>query len=194
VRDDMQTRKNYFIKKKFQLNFLLKFVILLLIESFLIAGLFMYVSNDTITTGYLNSTLRIEKTPDFFFVSLLLIVLIVVIGIGIAAMVIFLLLSHRIAGPLYRFEKTLKEAEGGDLTARIDLRKTDELTKLKESINSAFGSMDSRFGRIKKGLFELEELLSKPDDPQAVSKARSKINMIKDEIGYFKVSQFQKSR
>ena len=188
----MQMRKNYFIKKRFQLNFLLKFVILLIVESLLVAGLFMYVSNDTITTGYLNSTLRIEKTTDFFFVSLILIVLITMIGIGIAAMIIFLLLSHRIAGPLYRFEAALKKAEDGDLTARIDLRKTDQLISLKESINSVFGSMDSRLGRVKKGLAELEELLLNSNDPQAVSKLKSKLSSIKDEIGYFKVSPISK--
>ena len=190
----MHKRKNYFIKKKFQMNFLSKFVILIFLEAILTAGLFMYVSTDTITTGYLNSTLRIEKTPDFFFVSLLLIALIAIVGIGIAAMIIFLLLSHRIAGPLYHFEKTLKEAEDGDLTVRIYLRKTDELTKLKEAINSALSSIDSRLGRIGKGLSEAEELLSNPDDSQAVSKAKSKVNLIKDEIAYFKVSPISKSK
>ena len=192
MRDDIHMRKNYLIKKRFQLNFLLKFVILLIVESLLVAGLFMYVSNDTITTGYLNSTLRIEKTTDFFFVSLILIVLITVIGIGMAGMIIFLLLSHRIAGPLYHFEAALKKAEDGDLTARIDLRKTDQLISLKESINSVFGSMDSRLGRVKKGLAELEELLLNSNDPQAVSKLKSKLSSIKDEIGYFKVSPISK--
>ena len=152
----------------------------------------MYVSNDTITTGYLNSTLRIEKTPDFFFISLALIILIAVIGIGIAAMVIFILLSHRIAGPLYRFEKALKEVEDGNLRARVDLRKTDELVTLKEAMNSVFGSMDLRLGRVKKELAGLEELLLNPNDPQAVSKLKSKLSSIKDEIGYFKVSPISK--
>ena len=192
MRDDIHMRKNYLIKKRFQLNFLLKFVILLLIESFLITGLLMYVSNDTITTGYLNSTLRIEKTPDFFFVSFVLIILITVVGIGMAAMSIFILLSHRIAGPLYRFEKALKEVEDGNLRARVDLRKTDELVTLKEAMNSVFGSMDLRLGRVKKELAGLEELLLNPNDPQAVSKLKSKLSSIKDEIGYFKVSPISK--
>ncbi len=188
----MQTRKNYFIKKKFQLNFLLKFVILLLVESLLIGGLFMYVSSDTITTGYLNSTLRIEKTPDFFFISLILIILITVVGIGMAAMAIFIYLSHRIAGPLYRFEDVLRDAERGDLTTRIGLRKTDELAELKESINSLLASTDSRLGRIKKYLLEMEELLSHADDPQTASKLSSKVNSIKDELAFFRVSPILK--
>jgi len=188
----MEMRKNYFIKKRFQLNFLLKFIALLVVESLLIAGLFLYVSNDTLTTGYLNSTLRIEKTPDFFFVSLILIVLITMVGIGMAAMVVFIFLSHRIAGPLYHFEKALKNAGAGDLTARIDLRRTDELTVLKESINALLESMDSRLGRVKKGLAELEGLPLNANDPQAASKLKAKIDSIKDAIGYFKATPISK--
>ena len=112
----MHKRRNYFVKKRFQLNFLSKFVMLLLIESVLITGLFIYVSSDTLTTGYLNSTLRIEKTPDFFMFSLVLIMLIAAVGMGITGMILFIFLSHRIAGPLFRFEKTLKIIEEGDLT------------------------------------------------------------------------------
>lgn len=187
----MEIRKNYFVKKRFQMNFLSRFVILLLLESLLIAGLLSYVSRDTLTTGYLNSTLRIEKTPDFFFISLILIVLITVVAMGLAGMVIFILLSHRIAGPLYRFEKTLKEAQAGDLTVRINLRKTDQLTEFKESMNSLFESTDIRIGRIKQRITELEKAYSKLDAPAAQT-LKSKIDAIKDEIGYFKVTPTSK--
>jgi methyl-accepting chemotaxis protein len=181
-------RKNYFIKKRFQTVFFLKFVALLLVESLLITALLLLFSNDTVTTGYLNSTLRIEKTPDFFFTSFLLIILITMVGIGIAAMVMFILLSHRIAGPMYRFEKALKEIEDGDLTARVDIRKTDQLTELKDSINAVASSLDGRIGRIKRSLSDTEGLLSGADDPQLVQKIKASIALIKDEIGRFRVS------
>ena len=131
----MVRRKNYFIKKSFQLKFLSAFVVLLILESFLVTALFMYISNNTLTTGYSNSTLRIESTPSFFFVAMIFITLIAAIGIGLAGMVIFILLSHRIAGPLHRFEKSLKDMGSGDLTFRVNLRKTDQLAELKKGLN-----------------------------------------------------------
>jgi methyl-accepting chemotaxis protein len=183
----MIRRKNYLIKKKFQFNFLSRFVALIVIESILIAALFMYVASNTITTGYFGSTLTVERTTSFFFVSMLLIVLIVAVGIGLAGLVLFVLLSHRIAGPLYRFEKIIKQIELGDLTTRMDLRRTDQLTELKEALNTMAGALDGRLSNIKKGLSEIERLLS-AGDPQAVAKISQIAKRLKDEIGHFKVT------
>src|SRR3989304_4387619 len=77
-------RRNYFIKKKFQVNFTVKFLIIILIEAFLAAGLFLYLSKGTLTTGYLGSELRIARTYDFFLPMLLLSNLIIV---GISAVI-----------------------------------------------------------------------------------------------------------
>lgn len=184
----MQRRKNYLVKKRFQFDFILKFIILLVLESVLSAGLFMYVSSDTLTTGYLNYVLKIERTPAFFLVPFILITAIVVIGIGMAGMAVFILLSHRIAGPLYRFEKILGQVEGGDLTTRINLRKTDQLVELKESLNVFINSLDRRMGKIKVILEEARTLASGKDDPQNLARLETTIGRLKDEIGHFKVT------
>jgi len=184
----MFRRKNYFIKRNFQVNFISKFLILILLEAILIVGLFMHVSNNTLTTGYFDSILTIERTPDFFFVPIILIMLIVAIGIGIAGMVVFIMLSHRIAGPLYRFEKDLTEVGSGDLTKRINLRKTDQLAELKESLNIFIDSLDQRMSRIKNNLSELQELVSKKDEPGNTEKIYKMIEVLNDEIEHFKVT------
>lgn len=188
----MLRRRRYFIKKKFQTNFLVRFIILLLLESLLIAGLFMYVSSDTLTTGYFNSTLKIDRTVNFFFISFLLITLIAVVGVGIAGLIIFILLSHRIAGPLYRFEKTLERIGNGDLTTRIDLRGTDQLTELKEALNTLADSLDRRMAGIKNSLAEAQNLLAKKDDPEFNVKLKKILTHLKDEIEYFKVTSTSK--
>jgi len=184
----MIRRKNYFIKKRFQLSFLYRFVILLLLEAVFIAGLLMYISSDTLTTGYHDSILTIENTPNFFLVPTILIILIVGLGIGIAGMIVFIFLSHRIAGPLYRFEQDLKEVSAGDLTKRINLRKTDQLMEIKESINMLIGLLDERIRRIKKHLLELEELVSKKDDPESVARIRKIIELLKEDIDKFRIT------
>lgn len=182
----MQRRRNYFIKKRFQLNFMAGFVILIVLESLLIAALLAHLSTDTLTTGYLNSVLKVERTSDFFKMSFLLGSFIAVGAIAIAGMAIFILLSHRIAGPLYRFEKTVKDIEAGDLTTRINLRKKDEIVTLKESLNVLVESMDKRIGRIKKNISELRTLSDAKSDPDII---RRKISALEDEVGHFKVSQ-----
>jgi len=46
-----------------------------------------------------------------------------------------LLLSHRMAGPIFRMRRTMNEMAAGDLRGQIHLRPKDEFTSLAESIN-----------------------------------------------------------
>lgn len=183
----MIRRTNYFIKKGFQFNFALKFMLLILLEACLIAGLFMQISGNTLTTGYSDSILTIERTPNFFLWPLLLIILITAIGMGLSGMVVFILLSHRIAGPLYRFEKDLGDISYGDLTKRINLRKTDQLTEIKEALNSLVGTFDERMARMKAAISELKALTDK-GEPGSSARIQNAVKKLKEEIDKFKVT------
>ncbi len=143
-------RKNYFIKRSFQTKFSLRFALLILLEALLITALFWYVSKGTLTTGYSGGELKIEKTASFFYVSFVLILMIASIAVGMVGMLVFIFYSHRIAGPLFRFQKTLQELASGDLTGRIRLRQKDQLVDLGDSINLAAGTLDKQIGRLKK--------------------------------------------
>ncbi|OGX24647.1 MAG: hypothetical protein A2Y03_03065 [Omnitrophica WOR_2 bacterium GWF2_38_59] len=190
----MQRRRNYFIKKKFQMNFIVKFGLLLLLESILIIALFMYISKNTLTTGYAHSILKVENTQNFFIIPFTLVSLICFTAIGLAGMIVFTLFSHRIAGPLYRFEKILQQIGAGDLTANIKLRKKDQLEEFEKLINILVNTLDNRMGSIKRNLEQAQELLLKIDDPEAVSELNKKFNLIKDEINHFKVTADLKTK
>lgn len=184
----MQKRKNYLIKKKFQINFLSKFLILLLLESILIVGLFMFISNDTLTTGYMDSVLRVERTQEFFLQQFTLLALIVVVAIAMAGLIVFTLLSHRIAGPLYRFEKVLEQVEAGDLTTKVKLRGTDQIADLAKAMNELIGSLNGRMGALKKDIDELEALLAQKDSPEFTSRLSKVVDSIKTNSNQFKVT------
>ena len=181
-------RRNYFIKKKFQMRFLLGFVLLIVLAVLLITGLFMVVSTNTLTTGYTNSTLRVENTSTFFFTTFLLIALTSAVVVGIVGGLIFMLFSHRIAGPLHHFEKVLQEIETGDLTSRVVLRKGDQLSELKTALNVSIESMNRRIGIIKKSALEMDEIISKEHDSELAAKLKAKLDIIKKELRGFKVS------
>lgn len=53
-------------------------------------------------------------------------------------------ISHRIAGPLYRFEHWAATVAGGDLTTRIRLRPADDLKELALALNQTAGELHSR--------------------------------------------------
>ena len=193
-------RRNYFIKKKFQVNFTVKFLIIILIEAFLAAGLFLYMSKGTLTTGYLGSELRIARTYDFFLPMLLLSNLIIV---GISAVIgigVLIFLSHRLAGPLYRFENILNSIKKGDLTQRFKLRENDQFAELANSINEHTDTLDKNMGHLKAGVMEFSQLASKmqtalASDPSAnkelerlLQEMSKKLQALEGAANYFKTS------
>ena len=184
----MIRRKNYLIKKKFQLPLLFRFVLLIVLASLLVVGLFTLISGNTLTTGYSNSILRVENTPRFFFPALMLVALISAMGIAIIGTVIFISLSHRIAGPLHRFEEVLQNMEKGDLTSRVNLRKNDQLIEFKTALNLLMESLDRKVRSIKKSTSEMDEILSKEDGLELAAKLKIKVGDIKKELKDFKVS------
>jgi len=193
-------RRNYFIKKKFQVNFTVKFLIIILIEAFLAAGLFLYMSKGTLTTGYLGSELRIARTYDFFLPMLLLSNLIIVGISAVIGIAVLIFLSHRIAGPLYRFENILDAIKKGDLTQRFKLRENDQFVELANSINEHTDTLDKNMGHLKAGVMEFSQLASKmqtamASDPSAnkelerlLQEMSKKLQELEGAANYFKTS------
>ncbi|MEK6540080.1 MAG: methyl-accepting chemotaxis protein, partial [Deltaproteobacteria bacterium] len=138
-----------------------KFLIIILIEAFLAAGLFLYLSKGTLTTGYSGSELRIARTYDFFLPMLLLSNLIIVGISAVIGIAVLIFLSHRLAGPLYRFENILDTIKKGDLTQRFKLREKDQFVELANSINEHTDTLDKNMGHLKAGVMEFSQLISK---------------------------------
>jgi methyl-accepting chemotaxis protein len=71
-------------------------------------------------------------------------ILLVKIGLYLAIiLLISLFVSHRFAGPVYRFEKSAQTVATGDLTHRVSLRTGDELVELQEEFNHMVGSLQA---------------------------------------------------
>ncbi|MCX5793111.1 MAG: hypothetical protein NTY45_12980 [Elusimicrobia bacterium] len=51
-------------------------------------------------------------------------------------LVVSVVVSHRMAGPVFKFEKSCSVVAGGDLTHRVYLRKGDQLLDLQEQFNN----------------------------------------------------------
>ena len=180
-------RKNYFIKKGFQARFAVYFVALLLLEALLIWALLLFLSKGTLTAAYLADGLKVASTSSFLFVNFIFVCLIVAGGIGLSALVVFIFLSHRIAGPLYRFEKSLGEIKTGNLSYRIRLRRTDQLEELQDALNDFIQDMDSKVSEIKKEASETLMLMHKQDMNKEQCKAR--LEILKKKLDFFSTSK-----
>ncbi|HNX69163.1 MAG TPA: hypothetical protein PLL75_02200 [Candidatus Omnitrophota bacterium] len=79
--------------------------------------------------------------------------------------------SHKIAGPLYRFSKAFHDVEKGNYRARIFLRKLDEGHPVAKEFNAAIEKTDRLLSDIKR-------LSAENDAPQAVAKIKEKLSTI----------------
>ena len=175
-------RKNYYIKKEFQRNFILKFCGLVAAGAMISGSIIYIAAMSTVTTTFENSRLTIKTTADYILPSVLLSSLIVMVLIGFAAIVVTLFTSHKIAGPLYRIEKDLDELASGNLNVKFMLRGGDEIKKLAANLDNVTRSLKVKIEGIKAALALVEG--STKDLPSEIKK---KVQSLKDAISKFNV-------
>ena len=200
-------RRNYFINKKFQTDFSIKFLVVIVIEAIMALGLFLYLSKGTLTTGYIGSELKISRTYDFFL-PMLLVSNIIIVGVtGIIGIAVLIFMSHRIAGPMFRFEKVLDEISKGDLTYKFKLRQGDQFKELEERINQLTNTLDGKAWDLQSRITEISKLFSGLQIPAAghtdkddkdlerlLQDISKKLTELQEAANYFKTSQDQQSR
>lgn len=179
-------RRNYYIKKEFQRNFIFKFSALVALGALISGAVIYYMSKSTVTTTFVNSRLAIKSTADFILPAVLLSSAVVFILIGLATVAVTLFTSHKIAGPLYRLEKDLGELIAGNLGITFSLRKSDEIKPIAVTLNILTQTLKTHVTLIKKAVDELEAKLnaSCKDIPP---EAKAKLENLKKEIAKFKI-------
>ncbi|OIO05480.1 MAG: hypothetical protein AUJ52_13705 [Elusimicrobia bacterium CG1_02_63_36] len=111
-----------------------------------------------------------------------------IIFLGIMGLVT-LFVSHRWAGPIYRFERSAQVVSTGDLTHRVSLRTGDDLMELQDEINAMIASLqrmvqkdrslvDHLTASIDRAIQDLPESASRED----VERLRKNLDSVRTEI------------
>ena len=177
-------RTKYFIAPEFQLRYI-RVILLIMFGVGAISAYTVYYQSMVFLGGKLASVypqgrlVAIVKSVNtqILFSLLLITPLVIVIG---------LVLSHRIAGPIHRLEKCLAGIADGDITTYITLRKRDELKSLADGINLVIKSLRGKvteeveiIKRLHKEIGDLEGLSNNVQvEPERLKKE------IKEEIGH----------
>lgn len=129
-------RRNIFIKKDFQGRLILGYFLFVLGGILLFVLVMMIFSADTLTISYTDHELQMGKT-SFMILKKTLAANWLFIVFGTAFLVLAaMLITHRIAGPLFRFERALDHMLRKDLSDTIHLRVKDEGKELALKINT----------------------------------------------------------
>ncbi len=128
-------RRTVLVKRALQLKYIgMVFVSVLLASA--IVGLDMYY---TMARLVLNDNPQLASAVTQFNT----IILVKLALYLVLMLLISLYVSHRFAGPIYRFEKSAQIVSSGDLTHRVSLRTGDELLELQEEFNGMLASLQA---------------------------------------------------
>ena len=173
-------RRQYFVQKEFQFKFILKFCIVLLVGIVVSTGLLVLFSKGTLTSSFEQSRLVIKNTAFAILPSVFLSNLITLGLITLATIVVTLLVSHKLAGPLFRFQKELNQISEGNLTQAIKLREKDQITPMAESLDQMRVNLQEKVIAIKEEVEKILESASGQDVPPELVK---QLNQLHQKIG-----------
>ncbi len=151
---------NFSIKREMQIRLLLKLMVIVLV-SVGSTGVFFYLySNQKIGQSFTQFHIQARSFLDYLLPA---VVSATLLGI-LVAFVMALFFPHKIAGPLYRIERDLRERVGrGDLTIRFRVRRGDEMGELAESLNVMVERLAEKMERIDASTQELIRLLEREE-------------------------------
>ncbi len=185
-------RRQIYIQGSFQRRFVIQFCALVLIGCGIFGVLLYFYSARTLTTAFVHSRLHVMSTADFLLPALGFTTLIVTALVAIAAAGRVMLLSHKIAGPLYRLERAAEAMGQGDLSQRIHLRDGDELQAFAKSMDLAVAELRRQLEEIRrqsevigKTLQELKRNSSVP--PKVLEELQRAYSQMDQALGRFKV-------
>lgn len=168
-------RRTYFIKKDFQFHFIFKFCLLVLVGGVVSTVVLAYFSSETLTSTYENSRLVIEKTSVAILPAVIYTNLITLVLISAAVIAVTLLVSHKLAGPMFRFEADLKTIGEGDLIKVVRLRKEDQLKDLVQSLNGMTASLHEKVANTRSEIAEARDLALSNQDAADIGRRLDEI-------------------
>ncbi|MFH1155471.1 MAG: methyl-accepting chemotaxis protein [Pseudomonadota bacterium] len=152
-------KRTFFIKKDLQGKYIFKFFLLFGIGSIMFTLIFSFSSSNTLSIVYDNYQLHLGTTPSILMNKILSTQWLLIVVGGAIMMVLTLLLTHRIAGPFFRFEKTLEEMLKKNLAYDIFLRKKDEGKEIGLKINAFNKMMRSDLTTLQENSARIHQLL-----------------------------------
>jgi methyl-accepting chemotaxis protein len=190
-------RRNFFINKEMQGRYMMQMFVIFILCLGAVVLIFNRMSADTFTISYEDYELVLDSSPNMLWEKMASTIWIVVIGGGSVLMIVSMFLTHRLAGPLFRFEKCIKSMIEKDLTDHIKLRQNDEGKELAAQINKFNSMLESEFikmksiaSRINQTVVELDGTLDnlEPNEKQKMTELHKDCDTLDKLLSAFKTS------
>ena len=139
-------RRTFFIKKKLQFSYMTLIILSVLAGLLIMAVELTFTLNDVFDKYPVLLQPVYDHFPAFAYGFIYKIIIYVIFVVLISAIV-----SHKMAGPVYRFEQTCKAIAKGDFSKRVHLRKGDQLTDLQDEFNKMMDRVEEEIKKKNNG-------------------------------------------
>lgn len=137
-----------YIRKDYMTRMLIRFSALAVAGTAAFCAAFYYNLDRTTAGGYVSVLNGVHYMRENILRNFILTETGILLFLGTAVILLTLLMSHRIAGPLFRLESTAKAVGAGDLTTVVRLRDKDQLKKLADQVNALIEGLNFKVGGI----------------------------------------------
>lgn len=159
------SEKIYFVRRRYlvQKSLQFKYMALVLFAIIVVTGMIVWTVYFThwmiITEKFMGTEARGMLNEVFHKINVILLYEIP-LALFVAAFA-SLIISHKVAGPVYRLEKIARKVAQGDLTYNVRLRKNDELKNVASAFNAVIENMQHLVIKDKKLISELSEITNR---------------------------------
>ena len=154
-------RRSVVSKPTFQLKLTIIFMLMVTIVANLVGGLCYLMISEKVQ-DLLERSAEHPAIPDLTMKEIATFLIPrILIAEGVSLFVVFLLsilVTHTIAGPVYRMEKVAKEIGTGNLAIVTTLRPKDELKELADAFNVMTRGLAEKIGAVSQELLAQEKL------------------------------------
>ncbi len=144
MNNTLPKRRLVFIKKDFQGRFIVGAFALILLSGLCSAGLVYLITGGDLQAQSQSAHANLINATERLGISLLIGNLVSILIAGGIAITAVLYASHKIAGPLYRFEKLCQAVGEGNLDTITNLREKDQLQDMAQAFSTMVAKLRDR--------------------------------------------------
>lgn len=183
MQNNQHQRRTIFIDKAFQGQFIGGVLLLILLSAFCSALLIYWLAGGELQAQSQTAHLNVLSALEHLGIAIFLANLVALFIAGGLAVFVMLYSSHKIAGPLYRFEKLCQQVGDGQLDTITSLREGDQL----QGMGKAFGEMVAKLRERKGQRLELatkltDQLEQMQNDPVVIAKYSGQLEQMRETL------------
>jgi methyl-accepting chemotaxis protein len=161
-------RRAVFIQPAFQGRFILWMLAIIGVFAVVSAAILYFLLANDLENETRTAHLRIADTWQKLGTSIVISNLISALFAGITVAIVVVYISHKIAGPMYRFQALFREVARGNLEVSAHLREHDQLQELAASFDVMLKALRDRKKSQDQALAEMRDLVQQLKDAAAV--------------------------